>query len=271
MNEFDLMLEKVATDLGISIIMTDLPANSGYTFGLRVDGIDKPVGYEYHVRQGLMSWSIDLILDNFSGELLRTFEQSFPDKRDEVLSYYNHASNYSSEISFKVNGASLEEVQVESWQSIDFHIKTKFAIEENPLNSFELTLLYALSLVLPLFTDKDDDLYASSASWEVEGALSMVLSRKYERSRINRALCLAEHGYTCKACGTLMEAIYGKAGKDFAEVHHVLPVSLMGESRVIDPIRELVPLCPNCHSIAHRSNPPFGIDAIAEMILKSSK
>jgi len=271
MSEFDSTLEKVAKDLGISMTMTELPANSGYTFGLRVDGIDKPIGYEYHFRQGIMSWSIDLVLDNFSGELLRTFEIGFEDKRQEVLAHFHHASSHSSEIFLKVNEIDLQDRPSELWEKLDFHIKTKFELEDNPLRSFEVTLLYALSLFLPLFTEDEVDEALDARDWEVEGAISLKLSKKYERSRINRALCLAEHGYTCKACGILMEAKYGQVAKDFAEVHHIVPVSLMGAPRVVDPINELVPLCPNCHSVAHKRNPPFGIEAIIEMISEASK
>lgn len=271
MSNFDSTLGIVAKSLGVSLIMKDLPANSGYTFGLRVDGIDRPIGYEYHVRQGLMSWSIDLVLDNFSGELLRTFEIGFLDKRDEILTYYEHAINHASEIYFKVNGVDLREENLNPWENLDFHIKTKFESEDNPLVSFRLTLVYALSLVLPLFSDSEVNDDTENRGWDVEGALSLKLSRSYERSRINRALCLAEHGYTCRACGILMEDKYGQAGREFAEVHHVLPVSLMETPRPVDPINELVPLCPNCHSIAHRKNPPFEIEAIIEMISAASK
>ena len=80
-----------------------------------------------------------------------------------------------------------------------------------------------------------------------------------------------EHGYTCKACGLLMEDKYGKVARNSVEVHHIIPVSLMGESRVVDPINELVPLCPNCHTIAHKGNPPFGVEQITNMILQASK
>ncbi|HEY8753220.1 MAG TPA: HNH endonuclease [Arthrobacter sp.] len=34
-------------------------------------------------------------------------------------------------------------------------------------------------------------------------------------------------------------------------VHHIVPVSQLGDGYQLDPIADLVPLCANCHSIAH--------------------
>ena len=266
MSDFDKILEEVAFDLGVSILMKELPASSGYTFGIRVDGIAKPIGFEYYVRQSLMSWTIDLVLDNFSGELLRTFQESFPEKKSEVFLYLNLAKKLATELKFEVNDISIEEVIVVSWSELVFHIKVKFEPDDNPGEAFQKTLLYSLSLLMPFITDNTDGDYPDFPKGEIEGDISYSLVRKYERSRVNRALCLAEYGYTCRACDVLMEQRYGINGKNVIEVHHSLPVSQMGEARVIDPLKELVPLCPNCHTIAHKKNPPLPVEVLREMI-----
>lgn len=59
---------------------------------------------------------------------------------------------------------------------------------------------------------------------------------------------------------------YGSAAAGLIEVHHVTPVSQLGEDYIIDPRTDLMPLCPNCHSVAHRRNPPFSIDDLREML-----
>jgi len=66
-----------------------------------------------------------------------------------------------------------------------------------------------------------------------------------------RRVCLAFHGTSCAACGFSFEVRYGKAGKGFIHVHHIVPVSQLGTAYQLDPIADLVPLCANCHSMAH--------------------
>ena len=98
-----------------------------------------------------------------------------------------------------------------------------------------------------------------SALGEAEGEKTLATINKYERSRYNRALCLRYYGFTCRGCGTHMETKYGPLGQDVIHVHHVVPVSLMGGSYRLNPIKDLIPLCPNCHNVVHRITPPLSI------------
>lgn len=34
----------------------------------------------------------------------------------------------------------------------------------------------------------------------------------------------------------------------------------------MDPIHDLVPLCPNCHNVIHRTNPPLSLDRLIQVI-----
>lgn len=90
-----------------------------------------------------------------------------------------------------------------------------------------------------------------------EGHRYDVNTSRYERNPVNRVLCLAEYGYTCQICGFNFEDRYGALGKDFIHVHHVVPVSSMGDDYVVDPIHDMIPVCPNCHAMLHREDPPI--------------
>ncbi|MDC9497701.1 MULTISPECIES: HNH endonuclease [unclassified Pseudoalteromonas] len=35
-------------------------------------------------------------------------------------------------------------------------------------------------------------------------------------------------------------------------VHHIVPISDIGDEYQVDPIRDLRPVCPNCHAMLHR-------------------
>jgi putative restriction endonuclease len=60
---------------------------------------------------------------------------------------------------------------------------------------------------------------------------------------------------------------YGEVAKDFIHVHHKNPVSQKDEPSAIKPEEHLVPLCPNCHAVAHmRKDEPFSVEEIKAML-----
>ena len=34
-------------------------------------------------------------------------------------------------------------------------------------------------------------------------------------------------------------------------MHHIMPLGLIGEAHTIDPEKDLIPVCQNCHMILH--------------------
>ena len=105
-----------------------------------------------------------------------------------------------------------------------------------------------------------------SISGYAEGTLTTLLSKKYERNPVNRKLCLAIKGYNCSVCGMNFEKIYGEIGKSFIHVHHAIPLHLMDEGYIVDPIKDLFPVCPNCHSMLHKIDPPYSIEELKKII-----
>ena len=74
----------------------------------------------------------------------------------------------------------------------------------------------------------------------------------YERSPRNRARAIEIHGAICTVCGFDFNEFYGAdLARDYVEVHHTLPVSEVNGG-VVNPETDLVPVCSNCHSMAHR-------------------
>ena len=93
--------------------------------------------------------------------------------------------------------------------------------------------------------------FESENSSPIEGTKKTRYTAYYERHPIYRQQALDIHGYNCKACGFNFEKAYGNLGKDFIHVHHIKPVSESGPI-TINPVTDLIPLCPNCHSMVHR-------------------
>ncbi len=107
----------------------------------------------------------------------------------------------------------------------------------------------------------------SEMAAEEEGAKTSVLVNKYERNRKNRELCIRAHGTLCSVCGFDFSVAYGEIGKGYIHVHHLTSLAaLKGKARKIDPVKELRPVCPNCHEMLHRCDPPYTVDRLKEII-----
>jgi hypothetical protein len=108
-----------------------------------------------------------------------------------------------------------------------------------------------------------DSAIAASATEEEalgypEGRLHYSLHRKRERnpSLIKKVKELAkeknEGRLICAVCDFDFLKFYGERGRDFAEAHHLIPVSEMEEEHVSRP-EDMVIVCSNCHRMLHRS------------------
>ena len=102
-----------------------------------------------------------------------------------------------------------------------------------------------------------------------EGEVHEAVLNRYERNREARNACIAKKGCCCAVCGMDFEQMYGDIGKGFIHVHHLTPISSIGKDYVIDPINHLVPVCPNCHNMLHRKDPPYTPEKLKEIISKT--
>ncbi len=99
-----------------------------------------------------------------------------------------------------------------------------------------------------------------------EGAKKIVIVNKYERSKQARKICLEEHGYVCKVCDELLSDKYGELGNEYIHVHHLKKIADIGIEYQINPIDDLAPICPNCHSMVHRRNPMLSLEELKTII-----
>jgi len=90
----------------------------------------------------------------------------------------------------------------------------------------------------------------------IEGIAQQVLVNQFERSSEARSACIAHHGCTCQVCDLDFIEMYGDLGAGFIHVHHRVPIASIGTSYCVDPVNDLVPVCPNCHAMLHRRDPP---------------
>lgn len=91
----------------------------------------------------------------------------------------------------------------------------------------------------------------------------------YERNPIARKKCIEHYGVQCQVCEINFENTYGEVGKDFIHVPHIVPLHEIQQGYEVDPIRDLIPVCPNCHAMLHRkeNDDYLSIEQLRERIL----
>lgn len=129
---------------------------------------------------------------------------------------------------------------------------------KNPVIINALNLIYNQAKVVPTFISPEENIYK-------EGKVRAIEINIYERSAKGRNECISYYGTSCMACGFDFGKVYGKIGNGFIHVHHVTPVSQIKYEYVLDPIKDLVPVCPNCHAMLHMGDSENAILTIEQL------
>lgn len=100
----------------------------------------------------------------------------------------------------------------------------------------------------------------------VEGASFIVQVSAFERNPVARQKCIAHYGTSCTICGFNFGGTYGASADGYAHIHHLKPLASIGEEYIIDPIKDLRPVCANCHAVIHLRQPPYSIEEMEGML-----
>lgn len=99
-----------------------------------------------------------------------------------------------------------------------------------------------------------------------EGSVRSALVNTYERNSHARQECIRHYTARCCACGLDFQSIYGKIATGFIHVHHIVSLSEVGPGYIVDPVRDLRPVCPNCHAVLHMKDPPMSIEELRGLL-----
>ena len=99
-----------------------------------------------------------------------------------------------------------------------------------------------------------------------EGAKKKVTVNFYERDPKARNICLEHYGYNCYICKFNFEENFGEIGKNFIHVHHIHPLSEINQEYKVDPVKDLIPVCPNCHAMLHKKMPAYSLEEIKNIL-----
>ncbi|MBR1466510.1 MAG: HNH endonuclease [Bacteroidaceae bacterium] len=94
----------------------------------------------------------------------------------------------------------------------------------------------------------DEDI--SKGYWE--GDVKTIRVNIYERTRKYKNEFLnSGKACICSICSFNFEKVYGKRGKNFIHLHHLVPLHEIKQGHEVKS-DELIPVCPNCHAMLHR-------------------
>ena len=88
----------------------------------------------------------------------------------------------------------------------------------------------------------------------------------YERNGNARKRCIDHYKPICQVCQFDFKKTYGEIGSGFIHVHHLVKVADREGRYEVDPIKDLRPVCPNCHAMIHKNKKHFSIDKLREIM-----
>lgn len=102
------------------------------------------------------------------------------------------------------------------------------------------------------YYEKTNEIGLEQADLLSEGTKKAVIVNAYERNSIARKKCIDHYGVKCQVCGFDFAETYGADFEGLIEVHHIIPISSIRSEYAVDPIKDLIPLCSNCHTAIHK-------------------
>lgn len=262
-SEAGLVAEQVARETGVPL-SASVPRPG--LLRLSPSGYDHREAFTIQVHTGWRRVGAEFSPGRFARPLLERMGSSSDESRLAARAIAGETSRHS-RLALGINGTRLDPTAPEwpftPWTAFELSVVRTGVVPEE-LSPHERTRLLAglaipvLAIVVVLVGIEDFE--ADEAA--LEGAVTETLSRRYERRAINRRICLALKGHRCWCCGFEFGPVYGPAADGFVEVHHRIPASGMGSGYRVHPERDLFPVCSNCHSVIHLTDPPEDPDQL---------
>lgn len=259
--DFNDVLKGVSSALGVPLALSREDPTSNFDYSVRVASIDEGKGVRLFVAHDFLQWRFSLQLEDYSRHLSELLRQRLEEREEQFQSILSTLSQKATELEVLPVVAEVDSRPHPHQPNLWIRAVIEYARHESALEVAFRSLVTILSLPLSLLEESvvwEDE----EADSRQEGAVVVKESRSYERSRFNRAVCLSQYGFQCRGCGQNSEEKYGPLSTEVIDVHHIVPVSQMGGPKKLDPLRDLVPLCPNCHRVVHSENPPLSISEL---------
>ena len=273
MNNITAILARLSSDLGVELIPIDNSADKENPYAVRFAGLDVNKSFSLVMSRSWKTTQIYLKADDFAGNVVKYLcDQININRLSLGQAVEQNQSNFSS-LTLEIDGRAFfgASNDISENPSLKFEVETltsESSIEYGLLNEQEENILrFAVTLmasVLPI--ELTTFRHADEVLGYPEGAVSQVLVNRYERDPRNRREAITIHGKSCMVCSFNFEEKYGELGNEYIVVHHTVPVSQMGNDYVVDPTKDLVTLCANCHAMVHRQDPPISVEDLRKIL-----
>ncbi|MFC1740109.1 HNH endonuclease [Pseudomonadota bacterium] len=261
-----------------------LPLNSrpsedqdgNYYIEFSPDGVPRNDGFIVRLTIGWRNLTGLFIPGPYSSPMIEAMGLAPETNKAAFAGIVSRFSEAGGKIEMKVNDRPVDPIAIAqwpgNWRKLSLSMmKSPVAVNtgdnketEKLILSFSGKLFTAILSLMPL--EENGVAEPMSPEYLPEGAKTRVEVNKYERNLINRGVCIEIHGCTCAVCGFNFESVYGDIGQGFVHVHHTTPVSQLGENYALNPLTDLVPVCPNCHAMLHKKNPPYTVSELRELM-----
>jgi len=118
---------------------------------------------------------------------------------------------------------------------------------------------------LPVYPDELPD---NSPEYR-EGKKGTVQINTYERNPAARQACIKYYSAKCFICGFDFGQFYGNNFEGLIHVHHLNMISKSNSQHAVDPIKDLRPVCPNCHMVLHTQKDGYTVEEVIAMVKRN--
>ena len=226
---------------------------------------------------GWRSAEARFIAGKFAAPLVAQMARCGAEARQTFATFVSALQARKIRVTMRINGADAAPASPHSWPAnwsrLELALRLAPFLTEKADDPALANLV--MELVVPFFAmlatligvEENEPLSAG----EPEGKPIQSLVTRYERKKINREACIQLKGSRCAICGFDFATAYGTLGAGYIEVHHTTPVSSVGPDYKINIATDLEPLCSNCHSMAHREEPPVAIEKLRTLVNERRK
>lgn len=218
-------------------------------------------GYYHFPEKGMNAGKGTLVLFQFNGQIIASAKLLEVKKHDKPL-YGRYSGSY---VFDTKSVKTFEPITADELREIDDTFKN-FSQSKQHIDSSCYEAIMEL-IQLKSSTAIPEEIPAEQAGKFSEGSKKEITVNAYERNPKARQECIRIHGSKCAICGFDFGEFYGEEFIGKIHVHHKKPLAEIDDEYEVDPVEDLVPVCPNCHMIIHsKSGGTYTIEEVKEFI-----
>lgn len=214
--------------------------------------------------KGMKAEKGTLILFQFKNEIIACANLLEIEKYEEPL-YGKYKGSYVFEPdSIRV----FESITADELKEVDQNFKQFSQVKQklNPAVYEDLMIFIQLKSNLKI----PEEIFESENVRYYEGTKKQITVNVFERNSKARQECIRTHGSRCIICGFDFGESYGENFIGKIHVHHKKPLHEVDESYIVDPEKDLIPVCPNCHLVLHsKPNGTYTVEEVKELLVIS--